>query len=149
MAEDTVDHAATLAGLPESPCVTDHLQLHGWRSHNATPLPDWLAVYGSEAEEIEKLIAANPALGEMMHPRLPYPLATAVWGARHEQACTLEDILSRRTRSLLLDARATIEAAPAVAAVLASELGRDQAWEERQVHEFTELAKGYLHHPTH
>jgi len=149
MAEDTVDHAATLAGLPESPCVTDHLQLHGWRSHNATPLPDWLAVYGSEAEDIQKLIAANPALGEMMHPRLPYPLATAVWGARHEQACTLEDILSRRTRSLLLDARATIEAAPAVAAVLASELGRDQAWEERQVHEFTELAKGYLHHPTH
>jgi glycerol-3-phosphate dehydrogenase len=122
--------------------------LHGWRSRNATPLPDWLSVYGSEAEEIQKLIATNPALGEKMHPRLPYPLATVVWGARHELACTLEDILSRRTRSLLLDARATIEAAPAVAVVLATELGRDRAWEGNQVKEFTELAKGYLHAPS-
>jgi glycerol-3-phosphate dehydrogenase len=46
---------------------------------------------------------------------------------------------------LLLDARATIEAAPAVAAVLASELGRDQTWEAKQVQEFTKLASGYLH----
>ena len=105
-------------------------------------------MYGSEADEIRKLIAENPALGELMHPRLPYPLATVVWGARHEQARTLEDILSRRTRALLLDARATIEAAPAAAAVLAAELGRDKAWEEQQVHNFTELAKGYLHDPS-
>jgi glycerol-3-phosphate dehydrogenase len=68
-----------------------------------------------------------------------------VWGVRHEQARTLEDILSRRTRALLLDAQATIEAAPTVAKLLARELGRDLLWEENQVREFTELAKGYLH----
>jgi glycerol-3-phosphate dehydrogenase len=146
MAEDAMDHAATLGGLEERPCVTDKLQLQGWRSPNASPLPDWLAVYGSEFEEINKLIEENPELGESMHPRLAYPLATVVWGARHEQARTLEDILSRRTRALLLDARAAIEAAPAVASVLAKELGRDKSWADLQVEEFTELAKGYLHH---
>jgi glycerol-3-phosphate dehydrogenase len=147
MAEDAVDHAVTLAGLPDKTCVTEHLQLLGWRSPNAATLPDWLSVYGSDEEEIRKLIESDPGLAEKMHPRLPYPLATVVWGARHEQARTLEDVLSRRTRALLLDARAAIEAAPAVAAVLAKELGRDKAWESEQVKEFTVLAGGYLHQP--
>jgi len=145
MAEDAVDHAATVAGLPDKPCVTEHLQLHGWRSPNAAPLPDWLSVYGSEEKEILKLIAADPGLGKALHPRLPYPLASVIWGARHEQARTLEDILARRTRALLLDARAAIESAPVAAAVLARELGRDKAWEAWQVEEFTGLAQGYLH----
>ena len=145
MAEDAVDHAVTLAGLPDKPCVTEHLQLLGWRSPNAAELPDWLSVYGSEEELIRKLIESDPHLAEKMHPRLPYPLATVVWGVRHEQARTLEDVLSRRTRALLLDARATIEAAPTVASVLAKELGRDKAWEEEQVRQFTILAEGYLH----
>ena len=147
MAEDAVDHAVTLGGLTDKPCVTERLQLFGWRSPNAAPLPDWLSVYGSEEEGLRALIAEDPALGKPLHPRLPYPLATVVWGARHEQARTLEDILSRRTRALLLDARATIEAAPAAAAVLARELGRDKAWEAAQVKEFTRLAEGYLHRP--
>ena len=30
MAEDAVDQAQTMAGLEERPCVTDHLQIHGW-----------------------------------------------------------------------------------------------------------------------
>jgi glycerol-3-phosphate dehydrogenase len=87
---------------------------------------------------------SEPALAKPLHPRLPYPLAAVVWGARHEQARTLEDILSRRTRALILDARAAIEAAPAAAALLARELGRDEAWAKNQVQEFTRLAEGYL-----
>lgn len=145
MAEDAVDHAVTLAGLPDKPCVTEHLQLLGWRSPNAEALPDWLSVYGSEEEEIRRLIDADPKLGEKIHPRLPYPFATVVWGARHEQARTLEDILARRTRALLLDARAAIEAAPEVATLLAKELGHDKVWEANQVKEFIKLAEGYLH----
>jgi len=145
MAEDTLDKAITLAGLDDRPCVTEKLQLLGWRSPNADPLPDWLSVYGSEAADVKALILEDAALGEPMHPRLPYPLATVAWAARHEQALTLEDVLSRRTRALILDARAAIEAAPAVAGILARELGRDKAWMEAQVREFTELAKGYLH----
>ena len=66
------------------------------------------------------------------------------WAARHEMARTLEDALSRRTRSLLLDARASIEAAPHAAALLARELGREPAWIDAQVAEYTALAQGYL-----
>ena len=119
----------------------------GWRSRNAAPLPDWLSVYGSDEEAIRDLIASHTELAGKMHPRLLYPLATVVWGAGHEQARTLEDILSRPTRALLLDARAAIEAAPTVAALLSKELGRDKVWEAEQVREFTQLAGGYLHQP--
>jgi glycerol-3-phosphate dehydrogenase len=145
MAEDTVDHAAMIAGLPDKPCVTENLQLQGWRSPNAGSLPDWISVYGSDEEGVRELIAKDPALAKPIHPRLPHAMAAVVWGARHEMARTLEDVLSRRTRALLLDARAAIEAAPAVAAVLAAELGRDTVWAESQVKEFTALASGYLY----
>jgi glycerol-3-phosphate dehydrogenase len=57
---------------------------------------------------------------------------------------TVEDALSRRTRSLLLDARAAIECAGPVAALLAAELGRSEAWQEEQVAEFRRVAAGYL-----
>ena len=144
MAEDTVDHAITLGGLDDRPCVTAGLQLHGWRAPNAPALPDSLAVYGSEASKVESLMKSDRALAEPIHPRLAYPMAAVVWAARHEQARTLEDVLSRRTRALILDAQAAIESAPAMAAVLARELGRDEAWAENQVREFTELAGGYL-----
>ncbi|MCB9949340.1 MAG: FAD-dependent oxidoreductase, partial [Rhodospirillaceae bacterium] len=58
-------------------------------------------------------------------------------------ARTVEDVLARRTRALLLDAAASVAAAPAVARIMAAELGRDAAWEAAQVAEYTELAKGY------
>jgi glycerol-3-phosphate dehydrogenase len=70
--------------------------------------------------------------------------AQVVWAARHEMARTVEDVLSRRTRELLLDARASIEMAPRVAELLAGELGRDEAWQREQVDAYTELARGYL-----
>jgi glycerol-3-phosphate dehydrogenase len=59
-------------------------------------------------------------------------------------ARTVEDFLSRRTRSLLLDARASIEMAPRVAEVMAGELGRDMDWQQTQVAAYTELARKYL-----
>ena len=48
---------------------------------------------------------ADPALGEPLVPGLPYLKAEAVYAARHEMARTLDDVLSRRTRARLLDAR--------------------------------------------
>jgi len=144
MAQDALGHAITLAGLPDRPCVTESLRLHGWRDPAQSLLADALRVYGSEADDVQALMDADPALAATLHPRLPYPVASVVWAARHEQARTLEDVLSRRTRSLILDARAAIECAPAVAALLASELGRDQAWADAQVREFDALAAGYV-----
>jgi glycerol-3-phosphate dehydrogenase len=56
----------------------------------------------------------------------------------------VEDALSRRTRSLLLDAQAAIDCAPLVARLLAEQLGRDAAWQEKEVRAFRALAANYL-----
>jgi glycerol-3-phosphate dehydrogenase len=48
-----------------------------------------------------------------LHPALPYQQGEVVWQVRHEMARCVEDVLARRTRALILNARASIEAAPA------------------------------------
>jgi glycerol-3-phosphate dehydrogenase len=60
-------------------------------------------------------------------------------------ARTVEDVLARRTRALFLDARAAIDAAPAVADLLACELHRCDAWKADDLCRFEETAKGYLY----
>ncbi len=102
------------------------------------------SVYGSDYAEIEKLAAENPEWSRPLHPRLPYLAAEVIFSARHEMARTVEDILSRRTRSLLLDARASRQAAVEVAHLLAGELGHDEAWQKDQVRQFDRLAENYL-----
>ena len=141
MGEDTVTQAATVAGLPKRVSTTEHLQIHGWQP--PTEGDDPLRHYGSDAAGIRSLIAGDAALGRKLHARLDCVRAQVVWAARREMARTVEDVLSRRTRALLLDARASIEAAPAVAEIMAAELRRDAAWQQRQVSDYTRLARGY------
>ena len=69
MAEDCVDQAATLGQLADAPCVTHHLRIHGW-SDDVEQLGA-LAVYGSDAAEIRKLIQADAELGRRLQPRCP------------------------------------------------------------------------------
>ncbi len=78
-------------------------------------------------------------------PLAEIPTAADVARAvREEMARTIEDVLARRSRSLYLDARASIAAAPLVARIMAAELGRDERWQSAQVAAFRELADGYL-----
>jgi glycerol-3-phosphate dehydrogenase len=149
MAQDTVDDAITVGGFPERPCVTERLHLHGWMSREDPALPreTHLRPYGSEITRFRAFLREDPAWAEPLHPRLPYLRGQAVWAARFEMARTVDDVLARRTRCLLLDARAAIEAAAEVARILARELGRGTAWEHAQVEEFTVLARGYLPRP--
>ncbi len=63
---------------------------------------------------------------------------------QEEMSMTVEDYLSRRTRHLLLDARAAVAAAPSVAIIMAEALGKDKEWIEEQVRAFTSLAKNYI-----
>ena len=142
MAEDCVDQAATLAQLPERPCVTQHLNIHGF--HSAARQFGPLSVYGSDAYELQKLILQQPSLGELLHPGLPYLRAEAVWAARGEMARTVEDVLSRRTRALVLNARAALAMAPAVADLMAPELAWDQAAKKKQIASFQSVAANYI-----
>jgi glycerol-3-phosphate dehydrogenase len=142
MAEDTVNTAIAKAGLPSRPCRTATLPIHG---SGITP-GDFnapLHYHGSDAPAIRALAATMPGGNERLHARLPYIRAEITWAAREELCMTVEDALSRRTRSLLLDAQAAIDCAPLVAGILATELGRDQAWQEKEVEAFTRLAANY------
>lgn len=141
MAEHTVDQAADLARLPERPCVTRTLNVHGFY-----PNPDRLGslgVYGSDAPAVQALARATPSLGERLHPSLPYIGAEVVWAAREEMARTVEDVLARRTRALFLNARAAEAMAPEVARLLGGELGWDEARRAREAADFTALARAY------
>jgi len=142
MGADTITQAAIVGGLPERPSVTQDLRLHGW-ADGVDPTEPW-SVYGTDAAELETLERAKPELYERLHPSLPYHASEVVWAARCELARTVEDVLARRTRALLLDARASVEMAPVVARLLAEELGRNEEWVEDQVVEYTELARGYV-----
>jgi len=149
MAEDAVNQAAVVAGLEERPCPTANLRLHGWRNGEGKPRPArgagevWEG-YGTDAACLQALVKEHPGLNELLHPKLPYRGAEVVWAVRHEMARTVEDVLSRRTRALLLDARASQEIARKVAHLTAKELGRDPKWEAEQAESFRELAGGYL-----
>jgi glycerol-3-phosphate dehydrogenase len=59
-------------------------------------------------------------------------------------ARTIEDVLARRTRALFLNARAAQEMAPAVADLMAKELGWNEAEQSRQLAAFHELASNYV-----
>jgi len=142
MAEDAVDQAATLAGLEEKSCRTRTLPIHGHHADAGNFGP--LAVYGSDAWAIRRIIAEKAELGEALDDELPIYAAEVVWAAREEMARTVEDALARRTRVLFLNARAAIRMAPRVASLLARELGCDAAWEADQVREFNAVAEGYL-----
>lgn len=141
MAQDCVDQAATLAMLDERECVTRHLRIHGYHQNAEKFGP--LAVYGSDAVAIRELVRRHPEWDKPLDPRLPYTEAEVVWAVRQEAARTVEDVLSRRTRALILNAAAAQASAPRTAQLMAEELGRDSAWVQSQLREFEALSQAY------
>lgn len=127
MAKDAVDRAIELAGLPHLACRTESLALRP---------PD--------NQAISELAHDDPSLAEPLDPSLPYSSGEALWAIRNEMAVTVEDVLSRRTRALLLNAAAARRCAPAVAKMIAREFQLDDAWIAAQLAEFNELVELHL-----
>ncbi|MCB1107887.1 MAG: glycerol-3-phosphate dehydrogenase/oxidase [Chlamydiia bacterium] len=142
MGEDVIDKAEKIGGFEKRPSITKSLKLHAFLE-GMHPLDPW-STYGTDRKKIEKIIAKDPSLSALLHPKLPYLKGEVIWHVREEMARTVEDVLARRTRSLLLDAQSAIEAAPTVAELMAKELGRPKSWEENQVTAFKTLAQNYL-----
>jgi glycerol-3-phosphate dehydrogenase len=143
MGKDAVDRAARVGGLPSRNCKTASLRLHGWSDANRDGDPHFLA-YGTERSELMELVSSSPDWSRPLHPALPYLAGEVVWAVRREAARTVEDVLARRLRALFLDARASLESAPHVAAILSRELGHGPGWESDQTRQFRALAEGYL-----
>ncbi len=142
MAEDVIDHAELIGALDHRICQTHALAIHG--STSSITDTTHLSYYGSDAAGIRDLIAADASLADTIHPRLEFQKAEVVWHARNEMARTVEDVLARRTRALLLDARASIEAAGVVAELMAREMRQDQSWIAAQTKAYASLASGYI-----
>ena len=143
MAEDAVNTAIARGGLPDRPCRTMDLVIRGGRVDDTTDFHAPLYYYGSDIAAVRALVTADATLGQRLHERLPYIRAEIIWAAREEMCMTVEDALSRRTRALLLDAAAAVEAAAVVAELLAGELGRDAGWQAQQVEMFGRMARDY------
>ncbi len=81
--------------------------------------------FGTEADAVRALAAADPSLAAPLVPGLPYQRAEAVFAVQHEMATTLTDVLDRRTRARLQDRDATAAAAHDVARLIGPLLGWD------------------------
>ena len=132
MAQDTIDEA--LAQLQKSAkCKTKNLKLIGATTStpktNAKSAMHLAARFGTEASLINEMIAENPSLGEQLIAGLPYLKAEAVFAVKYEMARTLDDILSRRTRARIINRRASVASARAVAELIAPLLN----WGEQEI----------------
>ena len=142
MAEDTVDALRPyLDGLKST--RTKNLRLHGvgpWRptTERETNL---YRRFGDDATIILEMIATNGELGECPIEGQPYVGAEFLFAARFEMATSPTDLLTRRTRSHLHDARATLRAAPLVVALVADELGWGEADVRRELAEYESLVR--------
>lgn len=119
MAEDAVNKAAEVGRLKVQPCVTADMSIDG---------PD-----------------TNEDQGAVpLHNVLPYTRNVVIRAVNEEMAVTVEDVLARRTRALLLNAAAAIEMAEDVARIMAAEMGKNEAWITEQAAAFRETAVKYL-----
>jgi glycerol-3-phosphate dehydrogenase len=159
MAQDTVDVVAKSLGsrAPSGArhCRTKRLALHGSSGLEELRRPGAAARFGVDEDVLTALVgrhggetpavlalaSGRPDLLEPLVPGLPHLRAEAVWAVRHEMAMTVDDVLSRRTRSILRRALAAAEAAPAVAELLAPEWDRPGPEVARDAAHFADQAR--------
>lgn len=115
MAEDAVNNAAFAAKLPKKQCVTKDLSI------------------GNATNKGVDFLQRGYTLSDDDIVRF----------TKEEMAMTVEDIIARRTRLLLLDAKAAIDIAPKVATVMAKTLGKDEQWIKEQLEDFLQVAHNY------
>ena len=151
MAEDTVDAAVKVLGRRSLRCVTKDLRLRGATpgghtparpggvapDHGAPPDDEAVAVaahlarrYGTETPAVLSVADDDPELLEPLVPGLHYLEAEALYAVREEMALSVADVLDRRTRASLRDARGSADAALRVASLIGPELG----WDGERIH---------------
>ena len=141
MGEDVIDLAIDVGKLTRNASRTAYMQLDA--SNNEAECTNYDS-FGKLAPQLKRLVDEDPNLAEKIHARLPYEKAHVKWAVEEEMARTLDDVLSRRLRALLLDAKAAMECAKDVANQMAQLLEKDPRWVDEQVEQFTQMALGYL-----
>ena len=144
MAERIVDLVVARLGRPAAPCTTGDVALTGGEAP-PPPLPAALdppaqsrlrRLYGAACGALlarDPSGACIPGLGGVLRAEIDHAIDA-------EMALTLEDVLERRTRALLFDARQGIDGVEEVATRMASRLGWTTERTERECDGYRRLA---------
>jgi glycerol-3-phosphate dehydrogenase len=140
MGEDMVNRIEKELNWKHRAPVTASLHIHGYSTSAGQDDP--LYFYGSDAGLLRKQMNGDADI--WISDELKIHKTQVQWAVKYEMARTLEDVLSRRTRALLLNATESRRIAPQVAAIMADALGKDQQWQDEQVSTFNQLASHYI-----
>lgn len=140
MGEDMVNCIEKKLSWQRRKPATASLHIHGYAEQVNWNDPFYF--YGSDAPLLKQ--SMNGSTGIWISENLKIHKTQVKWAVEYEMARTVEDVLSRRTRALLLDARESIRIAPQVAKLMADALGKDEAWAANEVKEYTRLAEQYI-----
>nr|WP_202486289.1 glycerol-3-phosphate dehydrogenase/oxidase [Streptomyces sp. SID4985] len=152
MAEDAVDAAVHGLDRRVAESVTEEIPLLGaegypamWNARERIAARSGLHVarvehllnrYGSLADQLLDLIAADPSLGEPLRHADDYLRAEIVYAASHEGARHLDDVLTRRTRISIETFDRGTRSAREAAELMAPVLGWDQDQIDREVEHY-------------
>jgi glycerol-3-phosphate dehydrogenase len=140
MGEDMVNRIEEQLSWKHRKPATATLHIHGYAEKM-----DWndpFYYYGSDAVLLKQ--SMNGSAGKWISESLKIHKMQVKWAVENEMARTVEDVLSRRTRALLLDAKESIRICPEVARLMAEALGKDESWIESEISEYTQLAQQYI-----
>jgi glycerol-3-phosphate dehydrogenase len=140
MGEDMVSGIEKHLKWKHRPVNSTDLHIHGYAEGMSWEDPFYF--YGSDASLLRQRIngTANNWISESLkiHPK------QVEWAVEKEMARRVEDVLSRRTRALLLDARESMRICREVALIMAKLLNKDEQWVEEEVESYTTLARQYI-----
>mmetsp|Transcript_12491 Transcript_12491/g.18675 ORF Transcript_12491/g.18675 Transcript_12491/m.18675 type:complete len:907 (-) Transcript_12491:83-2803(-) len=147
MAEDVLDK---VLGDKAGTCNTLDIKLHGGEGYHKSLSTQLIQKYGVSEEVANHLVKTYggrvwevvekckptgkqwPRYGVQLVEGYPY-IEAEIRFACQEYACTIEDVLSRRTRLAFLNSEAAQEALPRVADIMAEELGWNKATKKEQI----------------
>ena len=136
MGQDTIDHIMRKQNIKAKDSQTEKLQIFGYQKNLSWDDP--LYFYGSEKRKVQAM-----GSNDRLSPTLPITEAQIHYAIKYEMALTIEDVLSRRTRCLLLNAKESMSLATKVAEIMAHYMKKDKNWEKEQTDLFIILASNY------
>lgn len=97
----------------------------------------------SKSEEVKIYNGTPNPIGDYIHPKLPYTWNELETYVYEELVETVEDLLCRRTRCIILHKQATLDVLDEAIQLIAKCKGYDDIWMGKQRWDFAETAKNY------
>jgi glycerol-3-phosphate dehydrogenase len=154
IAEQVVDRVVARLGIHARPCVTPTKPLPGARpcpedqarlEGLPTLVSDLLrSRYGTCAAIVAQIVGENAALARPLSSDAPAIGAEVIFAVRYELARSVADFLVRRTAMTWRAPRAVLAAAPAVAHMIAIELGWSREREAEELDRFERRSESTL-----